>query len=995
MALLAGWAGPLTAQNAVLRGMITDSATGRALEGAVVSILGTAIRTQAKADGGFAFAQVSPGQVKVRAQMIGYSPMERTFTVPDSGEVTADFALAPKPVELQELVAIGYGTQARSDVSSAVSSVGGEALTPAVAGLDGGMQGKVPGVQVIQNAGNPGNGMTVRVRGSSSISAGNQPLYVVDGVPMIAEDYSQLDLGGQGVSGVTGIPAGDIESIDVLKDAAATAIYGSRGSNGVVMITTKRGKAGKAQVSLDAYTGPQWASSRIAMMNSTQYVKYFNEGAKNDGYGPNYVFTPGVDDQVNTDWQNAVLREAPIGNVDVGISGGSDKLTYRVSGNYFDQTGIVVGSAYQRLAGRINLDFVTSDKLSFTTSLALSGEDDQRIENDNSGTGLITNAIGEAPIYPVKQPNGQFFGKDNNSGFQYPNPAALGTLNSAAARTNRVLGNVEGRYEFGGGVGFTSRFGLDMIDVKETQYESPKVQDTYAVTANGVSKRSYSAGNRYVFDNFVDFDKIWKQKHSLSLTGGASLEHTNNELNFIRGEGLANDKFTQVRNAANPTSFDGTTSRTDLVSFFGRANYTLSGKYLFGASIRADGSSRFGPNERWGVFPAASAAWVMSRESFMRNAHWLDDLKLRASYGLTGNQPLSYYPYQALVGSANYGTVPGLAPSSLPNPDLKWESTAQLDLGIDLTMFKGRVGLTADWYNKDTKDLLLDRPISTTSGFASIYSNVGNMTNHGVDLGLNTVNIDNRDPRGFHWLMGLSLSFNKNEVTKLANNEPFDVDINRVQVGHPLGEFYTLKFLGVDPQTGNAIFKDVNGDGQINSDDRVFVGSPQPNYTGGLTNTFTWKGADLSFFASFSQGNKVYNAMRIYSASGGYYYDNQFADQLSRWQKPGDKTNVPRASYDGTSGADLVSSRFIEDGSYFRMQDITLGYQLPANWAASGWFSSLRLYTTVRNAFIITNYSGYDPDVNSNGAAVNVGLANDFYSYPQERTFILGVQAGW
>jgi TonB-linked SusC/RagA family outer membrane protein len=1004
LVLAAFAAAPVAAQNATVHGVVTDSATGRNLEGALVSIAGTQIRTQVKTDGSYAFAQVTPGVITIRVQMIGYNPAERQVTVPATGDVTADIALGAKAIELQELVSVGYGEAARSDLTSAVGSLDGQDLTKTVAGLDAGLQGKVAGVQVLQNAGNPGNGISIRVRGSASISAGNQPLYVIDGVPMISEDYSQLGLGGQGVSGVTGISQNEVERIDVLKDAAATAIYGSRGSNGVVMITTKRGKAGKAQVTLDAYTGPQWASRRLELMNSTEYLTFFNEGAENDGYGPNYIGTLGIDDQINTDWQDAALREAPVGSVQLAVAGGDDRLRYRVSGDMFDQQGIVIGSSYRRLAGRINLDFNTSEKLSFRSSLAVSGETNNRIENDNSITGIITDVVGNAPIFPVKNPDGTFFGPDDNLpsstlgiGMQYPNSVALGTLNTADARTTRIIGNLEGNYRFGSGFGFTSRLGVDLLDVKETQFESPDVGGTYAASAGGIAKRSYSAGNRYVFDNFVSWDRTWGGRHhALTATAGNSIEYTNNDLNFIRGEGLADPKLTEVRNTTTPTVFDGTESRSTLVSFFGRANYSLNDTYLLSGSLRTDGSSRFGPDSRWGVFPAVSAAWVMTRESFLKGSSWLDELKLRGSWGLTGNQPSDLYPYQGTAGTSNYGGTPGLANSSLSNPDLKWESTEQIDIGVDFTMFKGRVFLTADWYKKDTKDLLLERPISNTSGFTSVFANVGDMTNKGFEIGLETVNIQAKDPRGFNWRTGLNLSINRNEVTKLANNEPFSSYVNRVQVGHELGEFYMLKFLGVDPATGDAIFKDVDGDGVITSNDQTFVGSPHPDYSGGLTNEFTWKGVDLSFLMTFSQGNKIYNDMRTYSASGGYYFDNQFKDQLKRWQKPGDQTDVPRASYDGVSGAyGDPTSRFLENGSYLRMQEITLGYQFPENWAASVLTRSLRLYAGVRNAFIITDYSGYDPDVNSGGSSTNVSLANDFYAYPQARTVILGIQAGW
>ena len=441
-----------------------------------------------------------------------------------------------------------------------------------------------------------------------------------------------------------------------------------------------------------------------------------------------------------------------------------------------------------------------------------------------------------------------------------------------------------------------------------------------------------------------------------------------------------------MRNATIITEFDGTQSENNLVSFFTRADYTLNQKYTFGGSLRTDGSSRFGPNDRWGVFPAVSASWLLSEESWLKGG-FFDFLKLRSSLGLTGNQAIDDYPFQGLVGSANYGDEPGIAPDNLPNPDLKWETTAQFNVGVDMAFAKGRVSLSTDWYQKKTSDLLLERPITATSGYTTVFDNVGSVINRGLEIGLTTVNIDSRKTDGFRWTTTLNLGFNRNKVTALFNGQPFSDGIrslNRVAVGQPIGAFYTLNFLGVDPATGDAIYQDLNGDGSINSDDFTIVGSPHPDYTGGFTSTFSWKGFDLIGFLTFSQGNEVFNAMRIFSDAGGWFLDNQFQDVLDRWQQPGDVTDTPRASYDGASGAAEISSRYMEDGSFWRLQDLTLGYRLPEQWAGRLGFASARFYGSVRNLFTITDYSGYSPDVNSNGSFdSDVGLGTDFYAYPR------------
>jgi TonB-linked SusC/RagA family outer membrane protein len=981
---------------AVIRGTVTDS-TGSPLEGASVTVAGSALRAETNSSGQYVLPEVAPGTVVIRAHLIGYHPAERTVTVADGADLTVDFILAPGVAQLEEIVAIGYGTRERGELSTAVSSVGSaEIANQPISSVDAALQGKASGVQVVQNAGNPGNAVSVRIRGSASVSASNDPLYVIDGMPMISGDISQLDAGGQGVAAISGLSLDDVDRVDVLKDAAATAIYGSRGSNGVVLITTKRGAVGGTSVTLNSYVGTQSASRRLELLNSREYLEFFNESASNDGYGANYYGEIGVADSVNTDWQDAVLRSAPVSSSELAVSGGDQRLQYRISGTWFDQEGIVRSSGYRRVGGRINLDFNPSGTLSLRTGLAISGDRNDRVENDGSDVGIITNAVGEAPLVPVQHPSGGFTGLDD--GLEYPNPAALQTLNDIRARGTHILGNVEGRLRITPSFHFTSRFGLDLVNLREEQFESRQVSGTYASSANGVAKSGYSTGDRYLIENFVSLFPDFGDRHDLEVTAGGSVELNRGELNFIRGEGFSSDEFKQVRNATIITDFDGTEFENNLVSFFARADYTLARKYTLGGSLRTDASSRFGPNDRWGVFPAISASWLLSEEPWIRGG-FFDFLKLRTSLGLTGNQAIDDYPFQGLVGSANYGDEPGIAPDNLPNPDLKWETTAQFNVGLDMAFARGRVSLSADWYQKKTRDLLLERPITATSGYTTVFDNVGNVINRGLELGLTTVNVDSRKADGFRWTTTLNLGFNHNKVTALFNNQPFSDGIrslNRVAVGQPIGAFYTLHFLGVDPATGDAIYEDRNGDGSITSDDFTIVGSPHPDYTGGLTSSFTWKGFDLTGFLTFSQGNDVFNAMRIFSDAGGWFLDNQFRDVLDRWQKPGDETDTPRTSYDGTSGAAEISSRYMEDGSYWRLQDLTLGYRLPERWAGGLGFAHARFYGSIRNLFTITDYSGYSPDVNSNGQfESDVGLGTDFYSYPQARTFTFGVQASW
>lgn len=991
--LVLGWA-PAAAQS--IRGTVTDSSTKRPLEGALVTLVGTSKRVATRPNGEYLIPEVAAGTYSVRVQMIGFAPMVRRIGVAAGDEATLDFTLTPQAVNIGELVVIGYGEQSRENLSTAVSSVSSQDVTgQANASVDVALQGKAPGVYVNQNAGNPGNAATIRVRGAASLTAGSQPLYVVDGVPIFAEDISQLGLGGQGVRAASSINADEIESIDVLKDAAAAAIYGSRGSNGVVMITTKRGSLGKPVVSFDAWTGTQSASKRLKLLNSTQYITYMNEAAENDGYGADYFGAVGVADSINTDWQDQVLRRAPIGNAELAVAGGNDQIRYRVSGGYFEQKGIALASNYRRLSGRVNLDFKASERLSFATSLGITGENILRIENDNTLDGVVANAYANIPYLPVKIGDQYTSTAD---GLNYTNPVALARYNNAYARTSTVLGNVETRWQVSDALRATGRIGINFYNLRETKYESPLVVGQYAAGVGGVAQRAYSLRNRYVFDGFLTYDRSWGTRHALTVTAGSSIEMTRGERAFLRGETLSDPTLHEVSNATTITVFSGTPTENNLASFFGRANYTLAEKYLFGVTARADGSSQFGPDKRFGTFPGASAAWIVSREGFFGQGGPVDLFKLRGSWGYTGNIAGNDYPFQSTNCTGNYGGEAGYYSCSIGNPKLGWERTRQVDVGADLELFDSRVSLTADWYHKRTEDLIVQRPIAGNSGYTSVYTNVGNMVNRGVEFSLTTVNLQSTRAEGLRWTTTLNMAFNRNRVTKLYGGQPFNSGIrltNRVEEGEPLGAFYAYKFQGVDPATGDAIYKDLNGDGNITSADRTIVGSPWPDFTGGLTSYLTWKGFDLTAFFQFSKGNEVFNAVKIFSLSGGYYYDNSFIEALDRWQQPGDETNEPRASFDGLSGARLVSSRFIEDGSYLRLQELTVGYQLPSRFAASMGFSNARVYVRGQNVFTSTDYSGYSPDVNSNGSSSNIELGTDFYSYPQARTWSFGVQAGW
>ena len=979
---------------AIVRGVVSDSATQAPVVGAQVIALGTTRGAITDTSGAYVL-RVPPGTVSLRVQRLGYAPVQRTVTASLTGDVTADFKMRAVVTTLSEVQVIGYGTQDRSQVTGAVTTLqGSEIQDQPVAGVDAALQGRAPGVQVTQNSGEPGNGITVRIRGAASLTASNQPLYVVDGVPVQNDVVTQLSpSGGQSPTAVTGIDPNEIESITVLKDAASAAIYGSRGSNGVVMITTKRGAAGKARFSIDASTGFQNAATRLKLMNTQQYVTYMNEGAANDEEDAPYP--DAVASYANTDWQSAIFRTAPISNLHLGLGGGNDQLRYLVDGSYFTQTGIVIGSKYNRGNGRVNVDYDPTPKFGIKTSLALSRENNARLTGDNSIDGIVTNAIGNPSIYPVRNADGSFFSPndelpDGNS-LYLTNSVALATLNRLPTVTDHVLGNVEGNYHLTSRFTLTGRAAADVVHNHEDQWQSPLVGGTYAEGAHGVAKSAFDNENRYTLEGFGTYQVGSDDGSSLAVVGGGSVEYNNGQANFLRGEGFSSPALQYVGSATSIVSFSGVPNADhNLESFFARANYAYKNRYLLSGSMRADGDSRFGPNNRWGYFPAISAGWLLSDESFMGNfKDKFGTLKLRGSFGQTGNNNIRDFRFLSTFESAPYGILPGIAPLAIGNPNIKWESTKEWDGGLDWAPFNGRISIIADYYHKLTSDLIVDRPILGVSGYTDYFDNIGEAVNRGFEFGLNTQNFRPSKSDGFSWNTDFNISFNHNEVTKLYNNQPVPGtnfrEINHVAVGQPLGEFFVKHFQGVDPANGDALY----------SDTLINAGSPQPKFWGGLGNTVGYKGFELRGFLEFSHGAKVFNLVRIFADDGGYHYDNKYTYALNRWQHPGDITNEPRASFDGTSNGNDVSDRFIEDGSYLRIQEITLSWKLPARLLAGRGFDNARLYVSGHNLHNFTKYTGYDPDVNSNGSTANIDLGTDYYAYPRARTFTFGVSSQW
>lgn len=958
-----------SSQNITVTGTVSDK-SGVTLPGVNIIIQGSTVGTVTNIDGNYTLEVPSEATV-LDYTFIGYKLKSETVGTRRLINVT----LASDITALSEFVVVGYGVEKRTLLTGSVAEIDQEKLKDIpVPSIDGVMQGQVAGVQVSQNSGTPGSAMSVRIRGISSIGGSSQPLYVIDGIPVTTGDFSQLSFSGQGVNALSDLNPNDIETITVLKDAAAASIYGARASNGVVVITTKRGSAEKTKINFSTYYGVQDAWKTMDMLNSREWMEY-----RNDLTGTPVFSQEQMDNiTIDTDWQREIFRTAPIANYELSASGGTEKTRFFMSGNLFDQGGIMLGTDYRRINGRLNLDHTVNDKLTIGTSIGLTYSKTDRVEGDQTLHGVLPNGISTPAIYPVYNPDGTY-----NQDGPYANAVSIGNEAISESFSYRAVANIYADYQILPSLKFSTKWGVDFMNYREHSYESTIL--VQGAKYNGLGFETYSNVMNLVSNNFLTYSKEFG-KHNLEVLGGYSFEQYQSASSFIRGQDFADPSLEYISSASTIVSASASASFSGIRSFFGRANYNYDNKYLLSVSGRLDGSSRFGENNRNGFFPAVSAGWRINEEDFMDVA-FISELKVRASYGLTGNDDIPAFLYAELYGNTSYGGRPAIYPSSIPNPDLKWESTAQFNVGFDFGLFKDRVMLSADYYNKQTKDLLLSRPLPPSSGYTSITENVGEVENKGIELAITTQNYVGE----FTWSTRLNLSGNRNKVLKLYNGEAID-DLgrgsSRIEEGEAIGIFYSYNSLGVDPSTGDIVYEDVNFDGEITADDRTKVGNPHPDFIGGITNTLGYKGFDLSIFFQFSYGNDVFNGNRRFleSLQGG---DNQIKDIDRRWRQPGDVTDIPRATIDpiAASSNKRVSSRFIEDGSYLRLKNLTLGYTFQNDWKK---VSNLRIYFSSQNLLTFTNYSGLDPEVNYRGDD-NAVIGTDFFTYPQARAFILGL----
>lgn len=956
-----------------VNGVITDE-NGQPLPGANIIEKGTSNGTQSDFDGKFSINVSSPKAILV-ISYLGFKSQEIEVV----GKTSKQIVMIPNNSALSEVVIIGYGTESKVLLSDAVTSISSKQLKDLpVSSVDGILQGQASGVQVMQNSGTPGGQMSVRIRGLTSISGSSQPLYIIDGIPVTTGDFGQVGYSGQGASALTDLNPSDIASLSILKDASATAIYGARASNGIVLITTKRGKAQQSVLNVNVYSGVQRAWNRLDMLKARQWMEYRNDLTETTVFTPEQMNNITID----TDWQDVIFRTAPINSYEVSATGGSEKTKFFMSGNFFDQEGILIGTDYRRLNARVNVDHQLSDKVTIGTSIGLTYAKTDRVESDQTLQGPLPNGISTPAIFPVYNEDGSY-----NQAGPYSNAVSIANEAINQNFSYRTNSNIYMDWKIIEDLTFSSKWGIDFLNFREHAYESTKT--VQGAKYNGLGFETYTNVTNLVSNNLLKYNKKFN-KHSVDALVGYSFESYNYRSSFIRGQDFADDNLEYIASAATIVSASASATDTGLRSYFGRLNYNFDDTYIATFSGRFDTSTKFGENNRTGFFPAGSIAWRVIKENFMENVKPISDLKLRISYGLTGNDDISPFLFSELYGNTSYGGLPAIYPSNIPNPDLKWESTSQLNIGLNLGLFDDRITITADYYDKQTNDLLLNRPLPLSSGFSSITENVGKVENKGIEVSLSTQNFVG----DFSWNTQVNISGNRNKVLELYNGQPID-DIgrggNRIMEGQPIGIFYSYKSLGVDPSTGDIVYADTNFDGVITSEDRTIVGSPHPDFIFGLTNSFAYKGLDISVFLQGSYGNDVFHGSRLFleSLQGG---DNQIEAVTRRWQQPGDITDIPRATTDPVVSTQnkRVSSRFIEDGSYLRVKNVTMGYTLDDEVLRKTMFSSIRVYLTAQNLFTFTKYTGLDPEVNYRGDDNSV-IGTDFFTYPQAQTFTLGV----
>jgi len=1009
----------LVAQNIVIHGRVKDD-TDLGIPGVTVAIKGTRNGVQTDGEGNFQITIPSPSTVLVFSS-VGYKRLEQDV----NGRTNLVVILTTNAKQLNEVVTIGYGSKLKRSITGSISSVTNKELQNVpVPTLEGALSGKSPGVFIEQGNGKLGQAIKVNIRGASSLTANTQPLYVLDGLPITTDNLSN---NGSATNPLADLDFNQIESVQILKDASAAAIYGSRASNGVILITTKKGKSGRTAINFSSYFGTSTPTHRREFLNNTQYLSYFRDAAKRggdydfannlsgfttmaqaekayDGYlEPNLLLFAAGDTtnyrKVNTNWQDYVFQNGSIQNYDLSIGGGNDRTSFYVDASYNDTKGIIIKNELNRFTLRVNLETKATDYLTVGANLQLTRNYQRRIDNDNAFSTPLQ-AIAETPFTPYIDPRtGLLSGSLPGEASDYPlyfNPL----LNSANAYYNtttyRNIGNLFLNLSLFQGLSFRSELGFDILNQSEDAYQG-KLVFRNTGQPNGAGQNYATQVLNYNTNNFFQYNKKIG-KSSVDAVLGTSYQNSLTTGNVATANQFPSDAYRKLVSAANFTAATSSQSQWAFISYFSRVNYGFDDKYLLSISGRVDGSSRFGTNHQYGFFPAGSVGWVISQENFLKNSDLVSLLKLRFSYGLTGNSEIGNFASRGLFTASSYAGTAGAYPSQLSNPNLTWETTRQADLGTDFGFFNGRLDGTIDFYQKETNNLLVNVNVPSTTGFLTQTKNLGKLENKGFELGLNFQVFSGP----FKWTTGGNFSLNRNKVIDIQGQVIVgNSGVNRAVEGQPLGVFYTAEFAGADPANGDALYytNTLKGDGtrdrsttnNYNNAQLVPVGNPNPKYIFGYTNDFKFGGFNLNILIQGVHGNQIYNGGGQYmSSNASNYFDNQTIDQLNSWKKPGDITQVPEARLFNPNGYN-PSSRYLSNGSYLRFKTVSFSYSLPKSILSKTKIQSLRFYITGQNLLTITPYKGWDPEVNSDINSDTISAGYDFYSAPQAKTIIFGL----
>ncbi|MCK0146480.1 TonB-dependent receptor [Arenibacter sp. F26102] len=1006
-------------------GTVTDK-EGVPLPGASIVEKGTINGTQADFDGNF-YISVADENSILEFSYVGFATEE----VPINGKAIVTVSLLESASNLDEVVVVGYGTVKRSDLTGSVGSVKMPEMNKApVTSFDDALAGRVAGVSVISGDGQPGTLPEIVIRGGNSLTQSNSPLYVVDGFPLEDNDNSSIN-------------PSDIESIDILKDASATAIYGARGANGVIMITTKSGKEGVPTISFDRYYGLQDDIKRIETMDPYDFAVLQLEI---DPLNSPYVYLEGPGRTLEDyktyekiDWYDKVLRTGAMQSNNLSISGGSGKTKYYMSGSYLEQEGIFINTGFERYQGRISLDQELTNKLKARINVNYSNTKNYGVIATNNGGSTSASLMYSIWSY---RPVTTAFDVDLEEELNDPevNPATDYRVNPVLEAENvlresisqNLLGNASLEYSIIKGLKFRMTGGAsDNLRQSNSFYNSQTRNGgpNHPSSKGPNGSQSYYRSTTFSNENLLTYSNRFNKTHSLTVLAGYSQQKNKSSLFGGQSVQITDEELgLSGLDVGTPTSISASSSNWALQSFFGRLNYDYKSKYIFTATVRADGSSKFAPKNRWGYFPSAALAYRLSQESFMKPIEFVSNAKVRIGYGVTGNNRVSDFAYLSGIGTANWtgysfgneNPTRGTFVSGLDNADLKWESTSQLNFGLDLGFFDNRISFTGDYYYKETKDLLLNAQVPYATGFSTAYKNIGAVSNEGVEFALNTVNIDGEN---FTWKSDFNISFNRSKVLALVDNQSsltsttFAVYNSNpsyiAQVGEPVALFYGVLYEGLyqyedfnqltngnyslkDEIPGNgsargnilpgyAKYTDIDGDGNISLNDYTVMGNPNPDFVGGFNNSFTYKNLDLSFFFQFSYGNEIMNANRVVFEGTFLTGRNQYATYTDRWTEENPTSDIPRAKGEPA----FFSSRIVEDGSFLRLKTASLGYTIPSEFLKELGIKSFRTYVSGQNIFTWTGYSGVDPEVSTRNSALTPGF--DYSPYPRQRTLITGI----